>query len=139
MVRERKVIVQKLFFPQVRRYGKFLSLTNRPITKNRALFQASQNVLSNLGASFRIVPSKKTLIYDADYKPKKAIDINYKPNPGIFRISTKESIPIYIQKSGSRNEPTVKGARLSSIGEIREIQSSRRKNPFMLISRKSRN
>lgn len=94
-----------------------------------------RNLAEKTGADYvqRTIAARFKLIGD-DSPPKIKKDINYEPDPNIFRnyaIRQNTRVPLkdeWIQKSGSRKEPTVRGARLRARSEVGEIVGlSRRK------------
>lgn len=96
-----------------------------------------RNVAEKFGADYvqKTIAARFKLIGD-DSPPSIKKDIEYEPDSKVFRtfvIKGKSRIPLkdeWIQKSGSRKEPTVKGARLRARSEVKEIIGLSRKKKF---------
>lgn len=105
----------------VRKSGKFKTVgTNLPIGKANLL--GAKEVTSTLAATYRVRASGRTTTLP---------DVGFKPSSKIFRAPFKKSklndSMTYIQKAGTRREgPTIKGARLASIGERQALSAARR-------------
>jgi len=92
--------------------------------RGEAIRKGEARVLRTIAAKFGI---EKTRI------PVRERLLSYKPSERIFRrykIKGKKKIPLedeWIQKAGTKREPTIKGARLAARSEVRELLSFRRK------------
>lgn len=98
----------------IKRYGKWKALSGF-YSRGKAIKIGESYALGTLGASFKIVPTKRT-IYETGY--------NYTPSSNVFRsykVRRGRRIPLsdeWIQLATKR---------LSSFGERREIKSARRR------------
>jgi hypothetical protein len=108
------------FITEVRRYGEWFGI-GKPTTKGRALKRGAKYVETTLGAAFRIKEVKGRI---------KQRDIGFIVPEKVFRrpkvrgIETAE--PTFIQRGG-KETTFVKGARLATLGEKREIALLRSK------------
>ena len=101
-----------LYLPQIKRKGKYLSI-GKGTSKEAAFALGKKKVLETLAASFRIVETKTG-------KP-----ISFSKTDNVFRFGKKgKDITTLVQRKGGKEGGL---GRLSSFGEIREIQMSRRK------------
>jgi len=92
-------------------------------TRGRALAVGEREALKTLGATFGVeATGKKTRQKDIDFNLSKAFRT--------FKFQGGKKVPLndlFIQKSGTRRDPTIKGARLASRSEINELISLRRR------------
>jgi hypothetical protein len=118
--RVRRLALLPAFQLLVRRRGKWRVL-GVPTTKGRALRKGVAFARRTLGVSFQVRPTKVRV---------RAKDIPYIVPKKIFRKPIRKGKevlknPVFIQR-GDKDVTFVKGARLATIGEVREIQRARR-------------
>lgn len=109
------------FRTQVKRGGRYVSLPG-VFAKGEALRRGAAVTTRDISASFRIVPTSQRVKAGNDFTPNRNIFRSY-------RIQGRRRIGLFnefIQKSGTRREPTVRGARLASSSEIRDLISYKR-------------
>lgn len=105
----------------VKSKGKYRKIADN-LPRNLAEKTGADYVLNKIETRFKLV---------GDKKGTKKKDINYEPDPAVFRnylIRKGMRVPLadeWIQKAGTRAEPTVRGARLRSRGERASIRRSR--------------
>jgi len=108
----------------VRKRGKWIKV-GAPAPKAVALRKGAKYVRETLAATFRVAPTAKKV---------RAVDAKFAPSPKVFRApKRKTKIPgeVFIQRGGK--EPVfVKGARLATRGERRQIKLLR-KAPSKII------
>lgn len=92
--------------------------------RSRAIQKGETKALKSIAAKFGIEPSGYVYGKEEAYTPSKAIFRGYK----IRKTSTIPLKDEWIQKAGTRREPTVKGARLATRTEVNELLGFRRRN-----------
>jgi len=98
--------------------------------RGQALEKGAKRVMSDLSATFGVEKTKQLVQgIDSGFKPSKLVFRDYKIK-GSNRVNLVDE---YIQKAGTRKEGlTIKGARLASLGERKELRSFRKKRGFRL-------
>lgn len=110
------------FRTEVKRAGKYVPLAG-VFSKGEALKRGVFVTSRDISASFRIVPVSQRVEATNDYTPNSNVFRSY-------RIEGSKRIPLYntyIQKAGTRKEPTIRGARLASNSEIKDLISYKRR------------
>lgn len=113
-----KVKQQQAYDVFVKSRGKWKKIAD-DLPRNAAEKKGADYVLKKIESRFKIVADSKAT--------PKGKDIEYEPNPDVFRnyeIRKDKRIPLkdeWIQKSGTKKEPTIKGARLASGSERKEL------------------
>ena len=93
-------------------------------TRAEAIRRGETKVLGGVAATFGVEETSQLIrTRDEGYSPSEKIFRNYRIK-GKNRIALGEE---WIQKAGTRREPTVRGARLSARSEIKELLSFRRR------------
>ena len=92
-------------------------------TRTEAIIKGEKKVLSGVAATFGIEKSRRMI---------RGVEYNYAPSERAFRsyqIKGGKQVTIkdrWIQKAGTKREPTLKGARLGRRSEVSELLSFRR-------------
>ena len=100
---------RKAYQAQVRRGGKFFNI-GTPTSLSKALRAGSNVALGTLAATFRAIPLKSTTTEE---------DIQFRPNPYVFRSPKNNAALTFIQRAGGREGGP---GRLASFGERSEIK-----------------
>lgn len=106
--------IKRAFVAEIKRYGEWQPL-GKPLPRGRALKLGAMEARKTLGATFRIIPTEKfTAMSDIAFKPSEKIFRTYKIEKGM----KKPLKDTYIQFAHKR---------LSKLGEVREIQETRKR------------